>query len=515
MSVHNKHEADHSADRFDWRLALPNSWYAHVPEEFEHLRKHGVLAEVLAAIDPASSAVKVRIVVEWLVRKAYAEAPGGQGRHVSVGGLLRQRAVKMILGDDFAKALLQLVDHGNAGAHGRAPAIESFHALHELGAATREVLARERTSLPAALPAYFYNRTTMLQPLLSFLRTLDEREFGPRIASNESRSMQALEHTQRDTAPSSWEGPLSDSSCPTPRAYLVRTHRETVVLQVDDDGNVVRTERLPDLWFGCGESVWEWTSQVVRLPVQHLAEVEDLDFDEPPKLIVNVPLPLGTYVRLHDGLTVRLQPDDWRQGEAPAWPPFRRWPRFEPLAFAGHTAGHFGYFGTYAGGAHGDAEAQYEAFHLGTGERVDLVSSVLDFVRNDVSAAESVRSAWNNTVPDDERLFDWIADDVGPWESLDLTVVSLDFSQVGSVRLRTQWTKDTYYAASDGNWSDYTRSVGVVLDFLPPELEGLHDVPSPVLQRWRDDTDDFFGWSEVSGTALAQIDARYSFDEGI
>lgn len=59
------------------------------------------------------------------------------------------------------------------------------------------------------------------------------------------------------------------------------------------------------------------------------------------------------------------------------------------------------------------------------------------------------------------------------------------------------------------------RTIGVVLDFLPDELADLRHVPEPVLEIWRRDPDNFLGWSEIWGTALTQIEARYSFDEGV
>lgn len=116
MNEEKNGDARRSVAPFDWREALEGSWYALLPTDYEELRRAGVLAELLALVDGASSAVKVRILVEWLVRSVYEDAPGGQGQHVSVGGLLRRKAVSQKLGENLVSSLLRLVDHGNAGA---------------------------------------------------------------------------------------------------------------------------------------------------------------------------------------------------------------------------------------------------------------------------------------------------------------------------------------------------------------------------------------------------------------
>ena len=440
---------------FDWRAALQSSWYGRFPGHLSETLRHGAMAEVLATIDPASSAVKGRIVIELLCRALFGNEPGGQGLHGSVGSLLRTRRAEQLLGQPQIKSLIRLVNHGNSAAHGREPELGPMTALDQLSQAVVALVAKLETDAVRVAGPYVLNHEAIVQGIANHLGRVQSKMPGPGPAAQSAEDEEVVVDRWRGPMACRTDGVETDS-----RAYLVRSHETTLLIELNELGRAVNVGTLPDLWFGHGESVWEWTQIRCRLPVQpmHSDEIDDASTDG--GVAVHVPIEQGGYIRLRDGASRTLQPEGWRQGDSGDWLPSHRWPRVEPIPFAGRYAAIFGHFTTYSGGAHCGAEAEFETFRLTDNHPVSFLEASLAYARANPDVLIAIRDAWNRDVAEIGFDEDAIGPDTDPTTVLKLNVVGLDFTVPGRVRVRSQWTGDACYAASDGRWSDETRSIG-------------------------------------------------------
>ncbi len=138
-------------------------------------------------------------------------------------------------------------------------------------------------------------------------------------------------------------------------------------------------------------------------------------------------------------------------------------------------------YACYHGAAHGSADVGFEIIDLRTGTECDILSpeerSDLTQELSAKASAQLDQEHGDREVPE----FDIPQDDPTPR----LTMYYAHYDLDGKLELTYQFTRDTYYAASDNLWHDYTCSTRIPAPRLPAALQGLAAAPRLLQQHWQ------------------------------
>jgi len=92
-----------------------------------------------------------------------------------------------------------------------------------------------------------------------------------------------------------------------------------------------------------------------------------------------------------------------------------------------------------------------------------------------------------------------------------LTTATPEYDPQGRMKLRCQFTRETYYSNSDGRWDSYTHSVSVLCDLVPEKLGPYRELPADIARFWQQRggiPPGRWGWS-----VLARVDAHFRWVE--
>lgn len=500
------------ADSPSFIRARATSWFAWLHPTHPGLTDQIVAAELLATVDGAAAAVRLRVFVEKLVDVTMGAAEQPRRVHASLGARLGTRHARLTFGEQVLHDLRALVRNGNDGAHGRCVQPPGL-ALERAAAVCAWFGAREAYSeMPAPL-SYEHNRAhwlSLLQAIVAEGRKSDLVNGWPSLSLSEQTHMGSFGPSEsNEIGLEAWlENWVVNSE-----VFLVRSQETTTVIAPGSNGYEVVARSLPGLYFGHGPRVWEWATVTHRVPVATCHDtagrfLDPWDDDTAETTSAVAPLDVGLLVCLNDGVVLDATRPDWLFEEREElWLPIRRWLSSRPLPACGQFAAIFAESNTYTrGAAHQNGEATFGLFDLGGATAVDHAGEVEAMFRRHPDLCA-------------KRDQEWLAqgDGEGALEppELALTLFEYAFPAAGRVVLRTQWTGGACYAESDGQWDDYTRSVLVDLDEVPAELWPLGGIPTAVLEYWRDFPEAFLGWSTIDRGAVARIAARTTFDEGV
>jgi hypothetical protein len=307
----------------------------------------------------------------------------------------------------------------------------------------------------------------------------------------------------RDFEAPRWQRRLSGSPS-APRLFLVRTRDKTTVLHEHDGIVEARWDQMPTLLFGAGHHLWEQEATVARVLV---AAMDLGEYWEAPE---SAPVPLAYLpcaglqaVNLATGETHAVDPFGdmrWTPG-SPHLPPLDLSRESRSLVAVGPWYLSLDAIYGFSGGAHGDRACVFDAFDTsGSSAEFPLLTLVQELDRQHPELRQQALTAW-------AEEGDWNDDEDSP--ELTIHRFEFTFAEGGQLGLSIDYTGETCYAATDGRWDSYTRSVTIHTSSLPPELQAYAEMPEAVSAWFNGNRDDFGGWTELDVTVLPLLTARF------
>lgn len=458
------------------------------------------LAEVLAPVDPGTAAVKLRRMLECFV----AHVLGGSPRHETLFGALESRDFREALGDDALHTMARKIRYaGNDGAHGR-PVRRIEHRLRDVARLAAHLFVSQGCGAAEEVPDFAYVPGATAAAAASYLALSPQRTEPP----GPEGSVPDVDATRDWT---DLLGPGERYPCPSARAgvaHFIRGRTSTTVL-VEHEGEVeVRWRELPSLLFGCGTELWEWEERTTWTSLSAVTDLEaywDLASEEQPIRRVLAPIDEPRLLNLGTGASF---PMPQGASEDDGQPPIRHTRERRPLLSAGPwhlqlTSEHM-----HSGGVHGDWTCSFDVLRMDGVATDGLLARLSAHFLADAERRAALAVAWKEADEEDGELS--YAD-----SERKLTVFEFCFDEVGRVGLRYQWTRDDYYAVSEGGWDAYTTSRWLVSYDLPDFLGVAAAPPESVLRWWRAHPGDFCGWSTISSTIVEDLEARLEYDDGV
>ena len=290
--------------------------------------------------------------------------------------------------------------------------------------------------------------------------------------------------------------------------FILRRASESTFIKVEDGQVVPIQESVPGLYFGDGEQVWEWEATSPRGAVSCETDMDAYwdarDAGDPR--VAYVPVPDGRFVNLADNRRVVSALEQGWATERKYGPSSTEydaplgWIRsIEPLASIGPFLAVVEHDKVYAGGVHNNWEHSFWTADARTGRRDELLAEIRHWVSQRPDLLAAARERW--IAEDEER---------GDDESADLKVTLFRFvlDDECNLSIVLQFTGETYFAASDGKWDGYTRSVEVVPPDLPDVLKTYAGLPEPLRSWVAKHMEGVIGWSKLDAAALDLVLAR-------
>lgn len=422
-------------------------------------------AQRCAGTESACAAVYLRIFVERLVRLALEFGGTVRPEYRDLHAQLHSREFSQLIGDDrvLLRNLNTLRVMGNDAAHGR------------------------RVGKP-------------LDSLFGYVESLANWIYQ---LSRDPRVQGRIAEVRLGTSRAEWEVPPVTSGL-----FILRRAAESTIIHVEDGKVELIRESVPGLYFGDGEQVWEWETTAPRGAVSCETDMDAYwdarDAGEPR--VAYVPVPDGRFVNLADNrrvVSALAQGWETERKHGPSSADYDApmgWIRsIEPLASIGPFLAVVEEDNVYAGGAHNNWERRFWTADARTGRRGELLDEVRNWVSQRPDLLAAARERW--TAEAEEGDNEETAD-------LELTLFRFVLDDECNLSIVLQFTGETYFAASDGKWDGYTRSVEVVPPDLPDVLKAYACLPEPLRSWVAKHMEGVIGWSKLDAAALDLVLVR-------